>query len=175
MQLEDYFEIGFVLKPHGLKGAVNIQFDVDDPTEYKKMESVVVKIDNNLIPFFISSLQINGNKGIISFKDIETIGQAHELKSCSLLLPLERLPVLGENQFYYHDVIGYTLLDNTKGELGVIENIITGGNQDLISMKYQDKEVLIPINDEIVGDANHENKEVYVSLPDGLLEIYLKP
>ena len=173
MQLENYFEIGFILKPHGLKGAVNIQFDVDNPAEYKGMESVVVKIDNNLIPFFISSLQINGTKGILSFKDIKTIDQANELKSCSLLLPIEHLPELGENQFYYHDVIGYTLVDEIKGELGVIENIITGGNQDLISMKYQGKEVLVPINDEIVGDSNHEKKEVYVILPDGLLEIYL--
>jgi len=173
MQLDSYFEIGYIIKPHGLKGAINIQLDVDDPGKYKGMESVVVKIDNNLIPFFISSLQINGNKGILFLQDIKTVDQANELKSCPLLLPLELLPQLEENQFYYHDVIGYTLVDNIKGNLGVIENIYTGGNQDLIVMKYQEKEVLITVNSEIVGQANHDKKEVHVRLPEGLLEIYL--
>ena len=173
MQLDNYFEIGYIIKPHGLKGAINIHLDVDDPGKYKGMESVVVNIDNNLIPFFISSIQINGNKGILFLQDIKTVDQANELKSCPLLLPIELLPQLEENQFYYHDVIGYTLVDDIKGNLGVIENIYTGGNQDLIVMKYQEKEVLIPVNNEIVIQANHDKKEVHVRLPEGLLEIYL--
>lgn len=174
MQLEDYFEIGYIIKPHGLKGAINIQFDVDDPGQYTGMESVVVKIDDNLIPFFISSLQINGNKGILSLEDVHTIEQANELKSGTLLLPLELLPKLDDNQFYYHDVIGYFLVDQVHGKLGAIENIFAGGNQDLISMRFREKEVLIPVNNTIVGEANHDKKEVYVHLPDGLLDIYLK-
>ena len=173
MQLEDYFEIGYIIKPHGLKGAINIQFDVDDPGQYTGMESVVVKIDDNLIPFFISSLQINGNKGILSLEDVHTIEQANELKSGTLLLPLELLPKLDNNQFYYHDVIGYFLVDQVHGKLGEIENIFAGGNQDLISMRYHEKEVLIPVNNTIVGEANHDKREVYVHLPEGLLDIYL--
>ena len=174
MQLEDYFEIGYVIKPHGLKGALNIQFDVDEPGQYTGMESVVVKIDDNLIPFFISSLQINGNKGILTLEDVHTIEQANELKSGTLLLPLELLPKLDADQFYYHDVIGYFIVDQEKGKLGTIENIFSGGNQDLISMRYLEKEVLIPVNNTIVGEANHEKKEVYIHLPEGLLDIYLK-
>lgn len=174
MLLDDYFEIGFILKPHGLKGALNIQLDVDDPTAYKKMESVIVKVGSNLIPFFISSLQINGKKGILSLEDVDSIDAATELNSCALLLPIGQLPKLGKNQFYYHEVIGYTIVDKTHGSLGILEQIISGGNQDLISMLYNEKEVLIPINDEIVSRADHSNKEVHVALPDGLLDIYLK-
>jgi 16S rRNA processing protein RimM len=174
MQLDDYFEIGFILKPHGLKGAVNMLFDVDDPTKYKGMESVVVKIDTNLIPFFISSIQINGKKGIIKLEDINSLETAEELKSCPLMLPLELLPKLGKNQFYYHDVIGYNVIDDSKGSLGVIEHIYTGGIQDLISMKYKSIEVLIPVTDGVVKHADHEKHEIFVNLPEGLLEIYLE-
>ena len=173
MKLEDYFEIGFIIKPHGLKGAVSIQLDVDDPEKYKEMESVVVKIDNSLIPFFVSSLQINGKKGILQLQDIDSIDQAQELKSSVLLLPVELLPKLRDDQFYYHEVIGYSLVDEVSGKLGTIENIYAGGNQDLISMLYLGKEVLIPVSNEIVKRADHDKKEVYIHLPDGLLEIYL--
>lgn len=173
MQLDDYFEIGFILRPHGLKGAVHIQLDVDDPSKYKGMESIVVRIGDNLVPFFISSLQINGKKGIMSLKDIRTIDQANELKSCSLLLPIQLLPKLDDDQFYYHDVIGYTIVDEIEGKLGTIENVFTEGNQDLISMNYKNKEILIPVSDQIVRKADHEKKEVLVNLPVGLLDIYL--
>ena len=173
MQLDDCFEIGYILKPHGLKGAVNILLDADDPMKYKGMESVIVRIGNNLIPFFISSLQINGKKGILQLEDVSTKEDAEELKSCPLLLPLDLLPKLDKNQFYFHEVIGYKVVDHTRGSLGIIENVFTGGNQDLISMKYMDKEVLIPVTDALVGRADHEKMEVYVRLPEGLLEIYL--
>ncbi len=173
MQLDDYFEIGYILKPHGLKGAVNIQLDVDDPTKYNKMESVIVRIGDNLIPFFISSFQLSGTKGILILEDVNSIQEAAELNSCSLFLPIERLPKLANNQFYYHEVIGYQIVDHLQGTLGTIENIFTRGKQDLISMKYQEKEVLIPIFDNIVNRADHKKREVYVSLPEGLLEIYL--
>ena len=173
MQLDDYFEIGYILKPHGLKGAVSILLDVDDPSKYKKMESVVVKMGEQLVPFLVSSLQINGNKAIMQFEEINSVEEAQELKSCTLMLPLELLPKLQNGKFYYHDVIGYKIIDEELGQLGLIENIITGGNQDLIVMKYKNKEILIPISKDIVLIANHEKKEVVVHLPDGLLEIYL--
>ena len=173
MKLDDYFEIGFIHKPHGLKGAVSIQLDVDDPSKYINMESVVVLVDNGLVPFFISSLQISGKKGIMTLEDVTSIEQAIELKSCPIFLPIELLPPLKDGQFYYHDILGFTIIDEQKGKLGVIENIFTEGNQDLISMKFKGKEVLIPITDDIVIKALHEQKEVLVRLPEGLLEIYL--
>jgi 16S rRNA processing protein RimM len=173
MQLDDHFEIGYILKPHGLNGAVNIRMDADDPIKYKGMESVIVKIGNNLVPFLISSLKINGEKGILQLQDVNSKEDADELNSCPLLLPIEQLPKLSGNQFYYHDVIGYKIVDQGKEDLGIIEHIFTEGNQDLISMKYKEKEVLIPITNEIVIRADHSKKVVYVKLPEGILEIYL--
>jgi len=173
MSPDDCFEIGYILKPHGLKGALNILLDVDDPKKYSEMESVIIKIGDNLVPFFVSNLKLNGNKGILQLQDIDTIEQADNLKSCTLLLPVEMLPVLEQGQFYYHDIIGYKIVDQSLGTLGNIENIFTQGMQDLISMKYKGKDILIPVNDEIVGSANHDQRILYVNLPEGLLEIYM--
>ena len=173
MELDDCFEIGYILKPHGLKGAVNIHLDVDEPSKYAKMESVLVKMGDQLVPFFITYLALRGSKGIMELEDISSQQQATQLNSCTLMLPLKLLPSLDEHQFYYHDVIGYTIIDSIKGKLGIIESILTGGNQDLIVMRYKGKEVMIPVNDELVGKADHSRREVYTNLPEGLLEIYL--
>jgi 16S rRNA processing protein RimM len=42
-------------------------------------------------------------------------------------------------------------------------------------MHYQEKEVLIPVQDHIVIRADHEQKQLLVALPDGLLDVYLNP
>lgn len=170
---DDYFEIGYILKPHGLKGAVSIQLDVDDPSKYSKMESVIVRTGENLVPFLISHLHLNGNKGIMHLEDIQSSEAAEALRSGQLLLPIEKLPPLEHEQFYYHEVIGYTIVDERSGPLGTIQNIYGTGRQDLISMMYKQHEVLIPVADDIVMSADHEKREVYVKLPDGLLDIYL--
>ncbi|MDZ7607993.1 MAG: ribosome maturation factor RimM [Cyclobacteriaceae bacterium] len=173
MTPEDCFELGYIVRSHGLKGAMHVHLDVDDPAKYNKMESVFALIEGNLVPFLVKSLQIAGVKGIIEFEGISSAEDALGLKSCPLYLPLKLLPKLKEGQFYYHQVIGYTVVDKVKGPLGTITDIYSSGAQDIISMKYQDKEVLVPVSDEIVLHADHGKNEVYVQLPDGLLEIYL--
>jgi 16S rRNA processing protein RimM len=45
--------------------------------------------------------------------------------------------------------------------------------QDLIAMDYQGKEVLIPINSDIVRTVDRANQKLNVALPDGLLDIYM--
>ncbi len=174
MTPDECFELGYIVRPHGLKGALHIHLDVDDPTKYIKMESVFVLIAGNLVPFFVKSLQINGVKGILELKDVNSSEDAQALKSCPLYMPLTLLPKLKKGQFYYHQVIGYTVVDNIKGPLGQIEYIFSSGAQDIINMKYLEKDVLVPVSNEIVFHADHEKKEVYVQLPDGLLEIYLQ-
>ena len=42
-------------------------------------------------------------------------------------------------------------------------------------MRYQGQEVLIPVVDELVSHADPAKQQVYVNLPDGLLDVYLKP
>jgi 16S rRNA processing protein RimM len=173
MEPDSHFEIGFIRKPHGLKGALSIQLDVDDVSNYADMESVIVKIGDQMVPFFIESLQLSGAKGIIQLEDITSVEGAHELKSCPLFLPIDMLPALSGEKFYYHEVIGYHVYDRKLGKLGVIENVFSGGRQDLISMRYKNAEVLIPVVDDIVKGAEHSGKLVKVELPDGLLDVYV--
>lgn len=177
MRIDDCYQLGYVTKPHGLRGEVHIFLDVDLPEAYNNLESVFVAYKNasqTLVPFFIDTFKLSGNKAIVKFEDIDTIDQAEALKGAQLCLPLETLPKLQEGQFYYHEVIGYTVHDQKEGKLGVIKEIYALAGQDVIAMEYRGKEVLIPVNDAIVRSADHEKRIVHVQLPEGLLDIYLE-
>ena len=173
MNQEECFQLGYVLKTHGVQGEVTFVLDVDNPEEYTQLDSVFIEINGKLVPFFIDTIQIQNDKAIVRLEDVNSLPKAQNIVGCSLYLPLNNLPRLEENQFYYHEIVDYTIVDEEKGILGLIINVYELPHQDLIAMRYQEKEVLIPITDEIVTGVDHKKKELYVVLPEGLLEIYL--
>ena len=84
------------------------------------------------------------------------------------------MPELDKNQFYYHEIIDYKVVDKNLGELGTVQTVHSMQAQDLLVMDYKGKEVLIPVISEIVLNADKEAKVLNVNLPDGLLEVYLE-
>jgi 16S rRNA processing protein RimM len=134
---------------------------------------VFIEINSKLVPFFVSNFQLLKDRAIVKLEDVNSFDGADKLVGCALYLPLTELPELDEDQFYYHDIISYLIVDEHKGALGTIENIYELPHQDLIAMNYQNKEVLIPITDDFITKVDHQKKELHVVLPDGLLEIYL--
>ncbi|MDQ3535928.1 MAG: ribosome maturation factor RimM [Bacteroidota bacterium] len=176
MNIDSCYLLGFVIKPHGLKGEVVVQLDVDFPEYYKELESVFISKNQEkiLIPFFIEKINLHPQKAQIKLEEVDTLEQAEALVGNEIYLPLSFLPSLTEDQFYFHEIIDFQVLDEDKGTLGYVQDVYQLPNQDLIGMIYKQKEVLIPINDDTVKKVDRENKILFVSLPEGLLEIYLE-
>ena len=172
MEFESCFQLGYVLKTHGLKGELVLVIDADNPQEYQKMESVFVELNKKLVPFFIDRIQLNGPKAIVKFEEIDSIDSAKEFKGSKLFLPLNVLPDLKDG-YYFHELIGFNVIDSNEGILGLISGVFDSGSQDLIAMQYQEKEVLIPLTDQVVTKVDKVEKAIYTTLPDGLLDIYL--
>lgn len=175
MQLDNYYQLGYIIKPHALQGELNVFLDVDFPEDYQNLESVFIELPNSgtLIPFFVEYISVHDNKILIKLEDVDTIEQAEDLVKANLYLPLDHLPELEEGQFYYHEIIGFIVEDQHLGVLGTVKDVYEGSGQDLISMHYKNQEVLIPIEDEIVVSVDKHQKIVYTQLPEGLLDVYL--
>jgi 16S rRNA processing protein RimM len=175
MQKEDCYQVGHVTRTHGLKGEVTIFLDVDSAADYAEMDSVLLETKGQLIPYFIQNINIQrDSKAIVKFEGVTTIEQAKLLVGSVLFLPEDVLDELDNTQFYYHEVIDYQIVDTKMGALGKITTVYDLPNQDLIAMSYRGREVLIPINDEMVLTIDREQKILNVNLPDGLIEVYLE-
>jgi 16S rRNA processing protein RimM len=46
MAKTEYFELGTLSKPHGLKGAFHLYLDVDDPYEYEDLDAIFLQQGN---------------------------------------------------------------------------------------------------------------------------------
>jgi len=171
-EFNDYFYLGIVTKPHGYEGKVTIYFDTDEPQEYADLEMVHINIGGNLVPYFIESLSLLNNKAVVSFLDVDNIEKAESLVKKEIYLPISMLPKLSGNKFYYHEVTGMMVIDESFGELGSISAVLYP-NQAVIQVFHKQKEVLIPISDEIIINLDREQNEMIIRAPEGLLDVYL--
>jgi len=174
MRKEDCFYLGKIVSKFSFKGELLIKLDTDDPEHYLKMESVFVDYNKNLVPFFIEKSSLQRSELLrVKFEDVENEEDADDLLKCEVYLPLSELPPLSENQFYFHEIIGFEVIDLSFGKVGKITGINDSSPQALFEIEREEKLVLIPINDDFIDHLEKENKKIFTKVPEGLIEMYL--
>ncbi len=174
MRKEECFYLGKIVSKYSFKGEVLVKLDTDEPEIYEGMESVFVDLGKNLVPFFIVKSQLHKSSLLrVEFEDVKDESTANTLLGKEVYLPLTHLPKLTGNQFYYHEVIGFTLMDEIHGDIGRIESINDSASQVLFEANKDGKELLIPLSDEIITKVDRVAKTIHVKTPEGLVELYL--
>ena len=174
MQKEECFFLGKIVSKYSFKGEVLAKLDTDDPEIYENMESVFVSIGNSLVPFFINQCQLHKSNLLrIRFEEVADESAANRILGSELYLPLQALPKLSGNKFYYHEIIGFELHDKIHGNIGTIVAVNDSASQALFEAQKEGKQVLIPINDDIITKVDRAGKTIFVSTPEGLVDLYL--
>ncbi|WP_445725669.1 ribosome maturation factor RimM [Flavobacterium sp.] len=174
MRKEDCFYLGKIVRKHSFKGEVVAKLDTDEPELYENLESVFVALSNNLVPFFIEeSILQKGNQLRIQFEDITTEEEADAILGAGLYLPLEFLPKLTGNKFYFHEIIGFDIEDIHYGYLGVITGVNDTSAQPLFEIDSNGTDVFIPMIDNFIKKVDRDNKKIIVEAPEGLIDLYL--
>jgi len=128
-----------------------------------------------LIPFFIEQSQLHKSDLLrVKFEEVTTEEDADVLLKSDVYLPLDLLPKLEGNKFYFHEVIGFTIIDNTFGTVGVIKGINDNTSQALFEIDREGVEILIPMNDEFIKKIDRDSKTITVETPEGLIELYVQ-
>ncbi len=170
---ENCFYLGWVSRTSGLKGDVLAMLDVDNPSDYAQMDSVLVWEKKSLVPYFLERVEIRPNGAVLHFEGMG-LEEAERMIGCELYLPLEVLPPLTGNKFYFHEVIGFEVVDAEKGVLGVLREIMDNGPQPVLCIDHASgKEILVPLIDRFLEKVERGERRLYVQAPEGLVDFYL--
>ena len=174
MRKKDCFYLGKIAKKFSFKGEVLVYLDTDEPELYEDMESVFVEFNKNLIPFFIENSNLHKNDFLrVKFEDVDTEAEADKLIGCEIYLPLNMLPKLEGNKFYFHEVIGFIVEDQRLGYIGDIVSINDTTAQPLFEILLDDKEILVPMIDDFIVEVNRAERKIILNTPEGLVDLYL--
>ena len=175
MRFEDCFFVGTVVSKYSFKGEVLLKLDTDDPERYQSLTTLFLAQDNTLVPYFITKCSMH-KPGLLRlrFEDISSEEHADLILKTEAYLPLTELPPLAGNKFYYHEVIGFLVVDATLGELGTITSVNEHTAQATLEVDINGKIALIPIVDDIIKNVDRNSKTLFVNTPPGLIDLYIR-
>ena len=122
---------------------------------------------------FIDRVQLHKTTLLrIKFEGVETEDEADQLVKKKVYLPLDQLPKLKGNRFYYHEVKDFVAIDQFEKKIGILKSVNDSGPQALFMIDNNGTEILIPVHDNFIIKLDREEKRIHLNLPDGLLEIF---
>ncbi len=172
MKKEDCFYLGKIAKKYSFKGEVVLKLDTDEPEIYENLEAILIDFGNHMVPYFIEkSLFQKGNQLRIQFEEVYSEQEADKIIKKDAYLPLNLLPKLEGDQFYYHEITGFLLEDVNYGAIGPIDSVNDSSSQPLFVIKTDSDDILIPMVDDFIEKIDRQNKKVIVKTPEGLIDM----
>ena len=105
-----------------------------------------IEVRNTLIPFFIESSQLHKSDLLrVQFEDVTSEADADALIKSEVYLPLEFLPKLEGDKFYFHEIIGFKIKDENFGNVGIIKGINDSTAQALFEIDRDGVEILMTL------------------------------
>lgn len=173
MRKEDCYFLGKITRKHGLLGNLILKLDTDQPELYKKLESIFVEINGLLVPFFIEKVVWSRQDSLnILFKNTSE-ALVEQVLSKNVFLPLSTLPPLTGKKFYYHEVIGFEIIEADGKTCGEIVSVNDQTTQHYFILNLAQKEVVIPIIKDWILEVNRDEKFIKMQLPEGLMDMFL--
>lgn len=166
-------KVGKIINTHGLKGEVKVLSSTDFENErFKKDTSLLITRGNQVIrEVIVESYRNHKNMILVKFEDINSIEEAEKLKNLQIKVELSDDNSLEENEFYFYEIIGCEVFDESSNLLGVISEILTPGANDVWVIKSNlGKEILIPYIEDVVKKIDVENKRIDIEVMEGLID-----
>lgn len=168
---DEVFPVGQINKPHGVNGEMSFSFTTD-VFDTAQSPYFIIETEGIFVPFFIEEYRFKTDEtGLLKLEGINTEEKARNLSGLSLYLPKSYLEDVGDNEIELNYFVGFQLIDNTYGEIGIIAEVDQTTENALFVIEKEDDELLIPVGDDYITEIDHENKKLYADLPEGLLSL----
>ena len=169
--MEDLLQVGVITSTHGIRGEVKVFPTTDDPNRFRKLKQVILDTGKEQLEMEIASVKFFKNQVIVKFKGIDDINDVEKYRKAGIYVTRENAVPLGENEYFIADLIGLRVISDEEEELGVIDDVLqTGANDVYIVKKEQTPDLLIPAIKDCIMNVNIEEGTMIVHLLPGLRE-----
>lgn len=171
--MTEYFKIGKFVSTFGLKGELVLKHNLGKKTSLKGLKALFIEEKKeSFIPWFIESTRIKNEEEIyLKLEGVNLREQATRLTQKEVWLPEEDFKKFSAKSSPIN-LLGYEMVEGER-VLGKILEVIEQPHQILCRIEFNQKEAYIPLHQETIKKIDRTAQKVIVSLPPGLLEIYL--
>lgn len=166
IKADDVYRIGRLGKAHGIKGEITMQVE-DDIFDRTDADYLVLELDNIMVPFFIEEYYFKTDTtALIKFEGIDTLERAKEFANIDVYFPrdIKDNSIDSEEEaLSYPMLVGFQV--NDIGKIAYIDH-----QTENIMFELEDG-TLIPASEELIEDIDVPNKQIKMTIPEGLLDI----
>ena len=145
MSLGNYIIVGQILTTHGIKGYLTIKSFTFIPKDIFTY-TLYVKIDVETKALVLEDYNFMPKKTIMKIEGVNNIEDCQSYIGKELLVLKKNLPKVAEDEYYWHDLIGSSVINQNGIELGYVDSLFSSGENDVLIIKNKDtkKEIFIP-------------------------------
>jgi 16S rRNA processing protein RimM len=170
--MSEYFKTGKLVASYGLKGELVFKHHLGQRTALKGLEAIFIATENdNFIPYFVTAARIKSDTEIyLTLDQVETKEAAHRLCPKEVWFEAADFKKFAARTAPI-SLLGYTMIQGST-VLGEVLEVIEQPHQVLCTILLNGKEALIPIHEAFLEKVDNKQRQVFVNLPEGLLDIY---
>jgi 16S rRNA processing protein RimM len=162
-----YLSVGFLRRPHGVRGEIIMDLHTDFPERLRKGRKLFLGEEHK--PVTLESIRVHGKGVLMKFKTIDTPGDVGQFRNQWVYAAVKDLPPLPKGQHYQHELLGFEVVDDIGNPLGVLEEVMeTGANDVYIVRDLSGKELLLPNIPSVVLELDFARRIMKVHLLEGL-------
>lgn len=166
-----FISIADIVSPHGLKGAIKVYlYNHEDPLLLHLKEVYVGDDIDKKLFIILRAKRIDKKFCILNLEGIFNRNEAERIRNKKLFIVPEMLPKIPDNQVYLSLLIGYCVFDEIGREIGVVEDFINTGAQDIMIVKHISSiEFMVPYVNEFIKKVDTERGQIIINMMEGLL------
>ncbi|OEF98782.1 hypothetical protein BHF68_02595 [Desulfuribacillus alkaliarsenatis] len=164
------FRVGKIVNTQGIKGELRLVPTTDFPDRFKPKSLFIIKnASGEMNEVELEKARPHKNFIIIKIQGCESINEVEKWKGSELFVTEDNLATLAEGEYFFHQLLGCKVQSEEAEEIGVLDNILQTGANDVYVVKREGKkDLLLPVIDECVKDIDTENKIITVHVMPGL-------
>jgi 16S rRNA processing protein RimM len=160
-----YLAVGKLRRPHGIMGEMLMEVWTDFPERLKKGKKVFVGDDHSI--YEIDQIRSADKMVLVHFKGYNTSQDIDQLRNALMYVRADDLPALPEGEYYFHQLIGLNVVDESGQPVGILSEIMeTGANDVYVIITPAGEEALLPAIDEVIRKVDLEQGRLIVNLPE---------
>lgn len=179
--MKDFIEVGSIVKAHGIRGEICIDYNADSPDLLRDSVYLAPAGPRRAAPkkYALKKMRMHQGRPLLTLEGVPDRTAAELLRGQLVFIPENRLPELDPDEIYMSDLPGLEVF--TRGEdgklspLGALTSADIQAGQELWTITTPDgKEVLFPAAEEFVESIDLDEGKIIIAPPPGLLELYLE-
>ncbi len=161
-------KIATLKKPYGIKGWLWVFSETDDRSGIFEMSPWWMKTATGFKPLTVKDWRNQGQGLVACFEEIADRNVAETMNGTTIWVSKDSFPELSEEEYYWSDLIGLTVINEQGENLGVIKEMFETGAHEIISVKpsadsIDREERLIPWHRDIVLSVDLSAKTMLVA------------